>query len=86
MKKKRMMSLLLVMVMVVTMFAGCQKGDGQEENDGKISISMYAWGRSMFKEFTPWWNRNSLILSLRLFRATTLWIVIRTCWTVGYVP
>ena len=56
MKKKRLICLLLVFVMAVTMFAGCgsRKNDGQKGKDGKISISMYLWDRSMFKEFTPW--------------------------------
>lgn len=28
--------------------------NNQAGKDGKISISMYMWDRSMFKEFTPW--------------------------------
>ena len=57
MKKKRMLSLLLAVFMAVTMLAGCGNRNGstgKTEKDGKISISMYMWDRSMFKEFTPW--------------------------------
>ncbi|MDO4515479.1 MAG: carbohydrate ABC transporter substrate-binding protein, partial [Lachnospiraceae bacterium] len=57
MKKKRLISLLLTVVMAVTLFAGCGKQSGnteKAESDGKISISMYMWDRSMFKELTPW--------------------------------
>ena len=53
MRKKRMGSLLLCVIMAVTMFSGCgnQNGiTGKTEKDGKISISMYMWDRSMFKE------------------------------------
>ena len=57
MKKKRLISLVLAITMAVTMLAGCGNlkdiaGNGGE--DGKISITMYMWDRSMFKEFTPW--------------------------------
>lgn len=55
MKKKRLISLLLVFVMILTTFAGCEmRKNNQAGKDGKISISMYMWDRSMFKEFTPW--------------------------------
>ena len=57
MRKKRMLSLLLAVIMAVTMLAGCgnQNGStGKTGKDGKISISMYLCDRSMFKEFTPW--------------------------------
>lgn len=43
--------------MAVTMFVGCGKQDGsagKTGDDGKISISMYMYDRSMFKELTPW--------------------------------
>ena len=53
MKKKRLISFVLVFVMAVTMLAGCgSKKEGGK--DSKISISMYLWDRSMFKEFSPW--------------------------------
>ena len=57
MKKKRQISLQLAAVMVATLFAGCGKQDGstaKTEDDGKISISLYAYDRLMFKELTPW--------------------------------
>ena len=57
MKKKRLISLLLVVAMVMTLFTGCgslKEMIGQMGKDDKISISMYMWDRSMFKEFTPW--------------------------------
>lgn len=53
MKKKRIISLMLIFVMVISMFAGCGKNNGTKK-DGKISISMYLWDRSMLKEFSPW--------------------------------
>ena len=57
MKKKRQISLQLAAVMVAALFAGCGKQDGsiaKTEDDGKISISLYAYDRLMFKELTPW--------------------------------
>ena len=57
MRKKRSFSLLVAVMMAGIMLAGCgnQNGStGKTEKDGKISISMYMWDRSMFKEFTPW--------------------------------
>lgn len=57
MSKKRILSLLLTIIMAVTMISGCGNQNGnteKKEKDGKISISMYMWDRSMFKEFTPW--------------------------------
>ena len=48
---KKMMKLLLTGLMAVTLFSGCA---GKTENDGKVSISMYMYDRSMFKELTPW--------------------------------
>ena len=57
MRKKRRFSLLVAVMMAGIMLAGCgnQNGStGKTEKDGKISISMYMWDRSMFKEFTPW--------------------------------
>ncbi|MDD5900005.1 MAG: hypothetical protein PUC73_03790, partial [Lachnospiraceae bacterium] len=55
--KKSIVCLLLVITMILLMFAGCGGGendDRQTGRDGKLSISMYMWDRSMFKEFTPW--------------------------------
>ncbi|MGN0366132.1 MAG: extracellular solute-binding protein [Suilimivivens sp.] len=57
MRKNRLISILLVLVMVATMFVGCgsqKESSGHIEKDDKISISMYMWDRSMFKELTPW--------------------------------
>ena len=47
---KRFVAFLLVVVMAAALFAGCT---GQKKDD-RISISLYAWDRSMFKELTPW--------------------------------
>ena len=57
MKKEKLISLLLPGVMAVTMFAGCGKqkeSTETKEEEGKISISMYLWDRSMLKELSPW--------------------------------
>ena len=52
MKLKKILSLLLACVMFALMMTGCA---GQTAtNDGRISISMYMWDRSMFKELSPW--------------------------------
>lgn len=43
--------------MVVTVLSACGKGkdnNGNTGKDGRISICMYMWDRSMFKEFSPW--------------------------------
>ena len=57
MKKKRLISLLLVFAMAAAMLAGCgnrQESSGADGKDGKVSISMYMWDRSMLKELSPW--------------------------------
>ncbi|MDO4516378.1 MAG: extracellular solute-binding protein [Bacillota bacterium] len=57
MKTKRLLCLLLAVVMAATMLAGCgsqNEGAGNKGDDGKISISMYMWDRSMLKELSPW--------------------------------
>ena len=57
MKKEKLISLLLPGVMAVAMFAGCGKqkeSTETKEEEGKISISMYLWDRSMLKELSPW--------------------------------
>ena len=57
MKKKRLISLLLAVVVAATMLAGCgsqQNTAIQPVKDDRISISMYMWDRSMFKELSPW--------------------------------
>ena len=53
MKLKKFVSLLLAGVMSASMLTGCS-GTAQNGNDGRISISMYMWDRSLFKELTPW--------------------------------
>lgn len=58
--KKRIVSLLLVLMMALLLLAGCagQKAAdtsaGEPEKDGRIGITMYMWDRSMFKELSPW--------------------------------
>ena len=55
--KKRIASLLLAVLLTAAMLTGCgAKADStaQSATGEKISISMYLWDRSMFKEFTPW--------------------------------
>ncbi|MGN0426479.1 MAG: 5'-nucleotidase C-terminal domain-containing protein [Agathobacter sp.] len=57
MRKSRWISLLLVLVMAVTLLSGCKgksENNGQKTDSDKISISIYMWDRSMFKEVTPW--------------------------------
>ena len=57
MKKEKLISLLITGVITVTIFAGCGKQNEsteKKEEDGKISISMYMWDRSMLKELSPW--------------------------------
>ena len=49
--------MLLAVIMAATMLAGCT-GQNVLENkktqkNGKISISMYLWDKSMFKELPP---------------------------------
>ena len=58
--KKRIVSLLLVLVTALLLLAGCagQKAAdtsaGEPEKDGRIGITMYMWDRSMSKELSPW--------------------------------
>ena len=57
MQTKRLISLLLVLVMAVSLLAGCtsrKTGAEAKEETGKISSSMFLWDRSMLKEFSPW--------------------------------
>ena len=54
---KRILRLLLALITAATILAGCAgkaASTGKKEDDGRISISLYAWDRSMFKELTPW--------------------------------
>lgn len=52
MKLKKILSLLLACVMFALMMTGCAGQNGT--NNGRISVSMYMWDRSMFKELSPW--------------------------------
>ena len=57
MKKNIVISLILVLAMALSLLAGCgSKQDSAEKpkDTGKISISLYAYDRSMCKELTPW--------------------------------
>ena len=80
MKTKRLISLLLVLVMAAVLFAGCSKEkESGKASDGKISISMYLWDRSMLKELSPpGWKRNSPTLNSPLSRASIPWNTTRT--------
>ena len=54
---KRILCLLLALITAATILAGCAgkaASAGKKEDDGRISISLYAWDRSMLKELTPW--------------------------------
>lgn len=56
-KMKKRVCLLLALAMAAFLLTGCawrQDYAGRDEKDGRITISMYMWDRSMFKEFTPW--------------------------------
>ena len=56
-KTTRLTVLILSVLMLSGTLAGCagKKTPGeQSKEDGKISISFYAWDRSMFKQVTPW--------------------------------
>lgn len=48
--KKRWICLLLALIMIATAFAGC----GAKNKSDKISISMYLWDRSMYRQLTPY--------------------------------
>lgn len=62
MRKGRWIGILLALCMTLTMLSGCGGKQGASAPDAKverkdgerISISLYAWDRSMFKELTPW--------------------------------
>ncbi|MGN1422092.1 MAG: 5'-nucleotidase C-terminal domain-containing protein [Oscillospiraceae bacterium] len=53
MELKKFVSLLLAGVMSALMLTGCSD-TAPSGNDGRISISMFMWDRSMFKELSPW--------------------------------
>ena len=57
MRMKRWIGLCLVLAMLLSLLAGCAGGKeraGKAKEDQKISISMYLYDRSMFKELSPW--------------------------------
>ena len=54
MKFKKILSLLLAGVMTASALSACAGGNTAQEDDGRVSISMYMWDRSMFKELSPW--------------------------------
>ena len=57
MNKRRIIALLLVAVLLAATLTGCAGGKKPAEQtvqNDKISISMYMWDRSMFKELSPW--------------------------------
>ena len=47
--KKRIISILMIMVMLFSL-TGCK----HNEDDNKVEITMYLWDKSMSREFTPW--------------------------------
>ena len=53
MKIRRLACLLLAVMLLAALFAGCA-GKKTEKKDERISISMYMWDRSMLKELSPW--------------------------------
>ena len=48
---KKTICLLLAVLMLAALLAGCA---GKQEKEEKITISMYLWDKSMFKELSPW--------------------------------
>ena len=56
----RFLSLVLALVMVLLLLAGCAGQNatgtsaGKSEEEHRIGITMYMWDRSMFKELSPW--------------------------------
>ena len=53
MKIRRLACLLLAVLLLAALFAGCG-GKKTEKKDERISITMYMWDRSMLKELSPW--------------------------------
>ena len=57
MKKRSICTLLLVAILTIAVLSGCTGGEEPVERaaqSDRISISMYMWDRSMFKQLSPW--------------------------------
>ena len=56
MKMRRIICLLLALVLTLGLLAGCsgKQAAGSGKSEDRISISMYMYDRSMFKELSPW--------------------------------
>ena len=57
MNRRRILSMLLIALMIVATLTGCagqNPTSEQTKKSDKISITMYLWDRSMFKELSPW--------------------------------
>lgn len=58
MNKRKLITFIIVFSVILTILCSCKKNNVQiiedDEQKEKISISIYMWDRSMFKEFTPW--------------------------------
>ena len=53
-KLKKTICLLLAGIMTASTMTACSGQNGAQDNDGRMSISMYMWDRSMLKELSPW--------------------------------
>ncbi len=55
MNMKKFFCRLLAVLTAAALLAGCSDASlVTKQSDGRISISMYMWDRSMFKMLTPW--------------------------------
>ena len=57
MNQRRIARLMLIIAMIAAMLTGCAsqgKPAQQSADSDRISISMYMWDRSMFKQLSPW--------------------------------
>ena len=67
MKPKKSASLLLADVVAASALSGCEQNAAQN-NDGRVSIGMYMWDSSMFKELYPWLETLQGCLAQHLLR------------------